>query len=66
MSVHDITPRLGVAYDLFGNGKTAVKVSLGKYVQAAVTIGNPARRDHGGDAHLDRRRTATSSPTATC
>jgi hypothetical protein len=28
----DITPRLGIAYDLFGNGKTAVKASLGKFV----------------------------------
>jgi hypothetical protein len=28
----DIVPRLGVAWDLFGNGKTAVKASLGKYV----------------------------------
>jgi hypothetical protein len=41
-SVHDITPRVGVAYDLFGTGKTAVKVSLGKYVQATTTTGNPA------------------------
>ena len=32
--VHDITPRMSAAYDLFGNGKTAVKVSLGKYVVA--------------------------------
>jgi hypothetical protein len=30
----DITPRVGVAYDLFGNGKTAVKVNLGKYMEA--------------------------------
>jgi hypothetical protein len=30
----NVNPRLGVAYDVFGNGKTAVKVSLGKYVQA--------------------------------
>ncbi len=31
---NDITPRIGAAYDLFGNGRTAVKVNLGKYVQA--------------------------------
>jgi len=30
----DLTPRVGVAYDLFGNGKTAVKFSMGKYMQA--------------------------------
>jgi hypothetical protein len=27
----DITPRAGIAYDVFGNGSTAVTVSLGKY-----------------------------------
>jgi hypothetical protein len=32
---NDITPRMGAAYDLFGNGKTAVKVNLGKYLQGA-------------------------------
>src|SRR5688500_19225076 len=29
---HDINPRLGVSYDLFGDGKTAVKASLGRFV----------------------------------
>jgi Carboxypeptidase regulatory-like domain len=33
---NDITPRAGVAYDLFGNGKTALKVNVGKYLEAAV------------------------------
>ena len=42
MSLKDVTPRLGVAYDLFGNGRTAVKVNLGKYMLAVATTGNPA------------------------
>ena len=29
----DITPRVGVAYDVFGNGKTAVKFNAGKYLE---------------------------------
>jgi hypothetical protein len=30
----DISPRLGASYDVFGDGKTAVKVTLGRYVEA--------------------------------
>ena len=30
----DLTPRMGAVYDAFGNGKTAVKVSMNKYMQA--------------------------------
>jgi carboxypeptidase family protein/TonB-dependent receptor-like protein len=33
---NDIEPRLGAAYDLFGNGKTAFKVNLGRFVQADI------------------------------
>jgi hypothetical protein len=29
----DITPKFGVTYDLFGNGKTALKASANKYLQ---------------------------------
>jgi hypothetical protein len=32
VAYHDVTPRLGAAYDPFGTGKTAVKVSLNKYL----------------------------------
>ena len=36
----DLTPRLGVAYDLFGNGKTAVKFNIGKYLEAITASNN--------------------------
>ncbi len=32
ISWKDITPKLGVSYDVFGNGKTALKASANKYV----------------------------------
>jgi hypothetical protein len=40
---HDITPKMAAAYDLFGDGKTAVKVSLNKYLDGTQVdgIGNP-------------------------
>lgn len=34
MENHAISPRIGVSYDLFGNGKTALKVSWGRYYEA--------------------------------
>jgi carboxypeptidase family protein len=46
---NDITPRFGVAYDVFGTGKTAIKFSGGRYLGAATnglayTRNNPAVR----------------------
>jgi hypothetical protein len=37
---NDITPRVGLAYDVFGNGKTAVKFNWGMYLQEASNGGN--------------------------
>ena len=41
---HDLSPRVGGAYDIFGNGKTAIKANIGKYGLALdPTSGMPAR-----------------------
>ncbi len=40
----DISPRIGGAYDLFGTGKTALKVNIGRYMLAIDPLfGNPIR-----------------------
>jgi hypothetical protein len=46
---NDLTPRGAVTYDLFGNGKTALKGTFGKYLESTVTasnygLGNPTSR----------------------
>ena len=39
LALNDITPRLGATYDVFGNGKTAVKATLNKYLEGLGTTG---------------------------
>ena len=56
---HDLTPRVGVAYDLFGTGRTALKASIGKYLQAATADGIYSSQNRG----LNYVRTASRSWT---
>jgi hypothetical protein len=39
-SYKDVTPRVGATYDVFGTGRTALKLSLGKYLEGASFAGN--------------------------
>ncbi len=36
LGYHDINPRMGATYDLFGDGKSAIKLFAGRYLEAAV------------------------------
>jgi hypothetical protein len=38
-SLHDIAPKMGVTYDVFGTGKTALKVTFNKYLEGLGTTG---------------------------
>jgi len=39
-SYKDLQPRFSATYDLFGNGKTALKGNVGKYLEATITASN--------------------------
>ena len=66
----DWTPKVAAAWDVFGDGKTALKVNVGKYVlgQALVVGGLASQPGYNVAAHVVTHRgsttTATSSRTA--
>jgi hypothetical protein len=74
----DWAPRMSLVYDLFGNGRTAVKYSLNRYNQARTTgiasNYNPLRsetatlqwRDVNGNDIADGTRGCAGYPSATC
>jgi hypothetical protein len=41
-SYKDVTTRMGAAYDLFGNGRTALKINVGKYLEGVGVTGTYA------------------------
>jgi hypothetical protein len=58
-SYKDISPRIGVAYDPFGTGRTALRFQLGRYLEGAGTIGNYA------NSNPTLRMPQTTSPNGT-
>ena len=52
----DITPKLAAAWDVFGDGKTALKVNLSKYVLGQSLVGEQSA-DHTQQLQLVRRST---------
>jgi hypothetical protein len=48
----DLQPRFGASYDVFGNGKTAVKFFLGRYVTTFNTVDEWANYSPAGIGHF--------------
>jgi hypothetical protein len=57
----DISPRVGIAHDLFGNGKTALKGSFGKYVAGQALRGNDANVIFGDGLNPAQRVVTTAN-----
>ena len=59
-SYKDISPAAAWRYDVFGNGKTSIKVNVGRYLEAAQNGGNysgprpTGRITSDGHADMDR------------
>jgi hypothetical protein len=62
LSWNDITPRLSATYDVFGNGKTAWKVTLNKYLEGLGTTGFGAAQVSDAPNPILRLVTASSRP----
>ena len=63
VSYNDFTPRWGVAWDLFGTGKTSVKLNMGKYLCGRLDQRHLCRRQPGPAS--GQRATRGRGPTWT-
>jgi hypothetical protein len=52
VAYHDLTPKLGASYDPFGTGKTAVKLSLNRYISAVSIVNNNFGADPNPSSNL--------------
>jgi hypothetical protein len=57
----DLTPKVGIAYDLFGTGKTALKAMAGKYVAGQALRGDQSGTLIFGDNLNPAQRVVTST-----
>ena len=52
LSLNDIQPRFGASYDVFGNGKTAAKFFIGRYVTTTNTVDEWLFYSPAGNGHF--------------
>ena len=60
----DISPRVGIAYDLFGNGKTALRFNVGKYLEAITASNNDLDMFEAMRQAAFQQKLVTMDPTA--
>jgi hypothetical protein len=58
---NDLTPRMGAAWDVFGTGRTALKVSLGKYLEPVTNDGNYTIGNKAAQLQVSTSRAWTDS-----
>ena len=56
----DVTPKLGATYDVFGDGRTALKVTLNKYLEGLGTTGFGAAQVTDAPNPINRLETQTT------
>jgi hypothetical protein len=52
LNLKDLQPRFGVSYDVFGNGRTAAKFFLGRYVTTTNTVDEWLSYSPAGNGHF--------------